>query len=73
MKVEIIDIEKKKDSEEYYIVFDYLGKLRRTLITKRVKNYFNIDDFFIGDKIEVLKSISSQGKDFYKIIKIYDN
>lgn len=73
VKVEIQAIEQKDNESDYYIVFNYLGRIRRALINKKIRDYFCKESFNVGDKIEVLKSINpSNMREFYKIVKVYD-
>lgn len=70
MKVTITEKE-GTDTDDFYIVFDYLGRERRALVNRKVKEYHNIDDIPVGSQIEVLKSIRNE-KEFFIIRKILD-
>jgi hypothetical protein len=59
------------DTDDFYVVFTYLGRERRALINRKVMEYHNVDDIPVGSEIEVLKSIRN-GKEFFIIRKIYD-
>lgn len=67
VKVKIIAKEQAKNQNSCYLVFSYFGKERRTLLNDAIRNKFGVMDINIGDEINVIKTIVSDGREFYKI------
>ncbi len=70
MKVTVIEKE-ETDTDDFYVVFYYLGRERRALVNRKVKEYHNIDDIPAGSQIEVLKSVRNE-REFFIIRKVID-
>lgn len=67
MKTKIIGIEyTPKISLRYYVVFDFLGRERRTMVTPKIEQYHGIDRFRVGDTINVIRQFKN-GKEFFFI------
>lgn len=70
MRVKIKNLEKTDKNSDYYIVFDFFGRDRRSLLNDRVRKQLDVIDLHIGQEINVIKQIKG-GKEFYLINKVY--
>lgn len=71
MKVKIKEIE-NLDIDSFYLVFDYLGKERRSLFDLKVSQGLKIiKPIAIGDSINVIRNIMPSRKDPTKLIELF--
>lgn len=68
MIVTIKNIERIENSQDYYIVFNYLNREGRIRITPAIKKYHKREEFFSGQNILVWKTIKNN-KTFYFLKK----
>lgn len=64
---------RKKDSMiagNYFVYFEYLGRMEKTYVTKNVLNFLNVNELLVGDKVFILRSFNKQGIPIYLIKKL---
>jgi hypothetical protein len=68
--VDKVEIDK---CDDYYIVFNFVGRLKRSLVTKNVLKYNHISSIDIGDEIFVSKVFNTKESPTYLIRKVIKN